>query len=40
MAAQKHSFRAGVGVLIVLLAGESAWLAYPAVRDLIMPPRS
>jgi mono/diheme cytochrome c family protein len=30
MAAQKHPLR----------AGESAWLAYPAVRDLIMPPRT
>ena len=38
--AAKRSLRAGVGALILLLAGETAWLAYPAVRDLILPPQS
>jgi mono/diheme cytochrome c family protein len=28
-----------IGVLAVVLVGESAWLAYPIARDLIMPPR-
>jgi len=40
MAATRPTFHAGVGVLLLLLAAESAWLAYPSVRDLIVPPRS
>ena len=40
MATSKHSIRAGVGVLLLLLAAESAWLAYPVVRDLIVFPRT
>jgi mono/diheme cytochrome c family protein len=39
MAASKPSARLVVGALILLLLAESAWLAYPTVRNLILPPR-
>ncbi len=40
MAVAKHSLRAGVGALLVILSVETAWLVYPMIRDLIVPART
>src|SRR4029450_7912772 len=39
MPASNLTVRLVIGILIALAVAESAWLAYPAVRNLILPPR-
>src|SRR5262245_60988724 len=39
MPASNLTVRVLIGVLIALVLAESAWLFYPAVRNLILPPR-
>ena len=39
MATWNPRVRVFVGGLVVLALAETAWLAYPAARNLILPPR-